>query len=236
MKNTNEVRAKNIGTHDGLTVWLVDGERVRKEIDENFVQYDHHARFRFIPADEVWIDQETNEDERKYFLENVSWERKFMSEGMTLEEAIKKADSLEQHDRRSSPRIRRILENHHARKESLEKIHRKKLEEYSTEDLAIWLVDGEIVRGMYLTEYAEGGHDLVYSFVPKGEIWIEEILHPTEQKFIILHELHERFLMSEGKDYPHAHKGATIIEDHYRDHPEELEARIKEELVKNKVA
>ncbi len=232
-ENAKDIRIKNIGEHDGLSVWLVDGERVRKDIDENFVQYDYHARFRFIPAGEVWIDQETNEDERKYFLENISRERRFMSEGMTLEEAVEKADALEKRERREDPRVKNILHAHHARKLALEKIRKEKLDEYSSDTIRVYLVYGEFVRDIYLVEYAEGGHDLVYSFIPKGEVWIEEVLHPSERKFIVLHELHERFLMSQGKDYPHAHKGATIIEDHFRENPEGLAARIQEELLKN---
>jgi hypothetical protein len=235
MKTHENVHIQNIGEYDGLSVWLVDGEKIRKDIDENFVQYDHHARFRFIPSDEIWIDQETNADERNYFIENILRERKFMSEGMTLEEAVEKADKQEARERREDPRIKTILKAHDTRKKSLEKIRKEKLNEYSSDNIHVYLVYGEFVRDIYLVEYAEGGHDLVYSFIPKGEIWIEEVLHPSERTFIILHELHERYLMSEGKDYPHAHKGATIIEDHFRENPEGLEERIREELGKNSV-
>lgn len=233
MKTHGNVHVKNIGEHDGFSVWLVDGEKIRKDIDENFVQYDHHARFRFIPGDEIWIDQETNEDERKYFIEHAVREHAFMDEGMSLGEAVEKADKLEAHERRESPRVKNILHAHHARKKALEKIRKEKIHEYSSDDIHVYLVYGEYVRDIYLVGYSEGGHDLVYSFIPRGEVWIEEVLHPSERKFIILHELHERYLMSEGKDYPHAHKGATIIEDHFRENPDGLEERIREELGKN---
>lgn len=234
MKKNKDIYLKNIGTHDGLCVWLVNGERVRKDLDENFVQYDHHARFRFIPRNELWIDQETNEEERKYFLETVSKERAYVNQGMTFEEAVEKADTLQQRERRKSPRIKRILRLHHARKKALERIRKKKLHAYSTEFLSVYLVYGKFVRDLYLVEYAEGGHDLVYPFIPQGEVWIEEVLHPRERKFIILHELHERALMLQGKDYKHAHKGATIVEDRFRENPKGLDARIKKELLKNK--
>lgn len=215
-------------------MWLVDGEAIRRDIDENFVQYDHHARFRFIPKGEIWIDHETNEDERNYFLKNIVRELQFMSEGMTLEEAVEKADRIEARERHRNKRVQHILNAHDRRKKALAKIRKEKLEEYSSDSIQVYLVYGEFVRDIYLVAYAEGGHDLVYSFIPKGEIWIEEVLHPSERKFIILHELHERYLMSQGKDYPHAHKGATIIEDYYRENPkEDLEVRIHEELKKN---
>ena len=86
----------------------------------------------------------------------------------------------------------------------------------------------------FLLDYCEGGHDKVYPFIPKNEVWIEKAISHQERKFIILHELHERYLMSQGKSYKNAHIGATEVEDHYRENPkEDLEARIKEEMVKN---
>ncbi len=39
--------------------------------------------------------------------------------------------------------------------------------------------------------------------------------------------------MGEGKDYAHAHRGATEVEDYYRDHPADAPRRIDEELIKN---
>lgn len=233
MRNNEGVYLKKIGDHGDLEVWLVDGSLVRRDLDENFTEYEHHARYKFIPANELWIEKDTNEDEWKYFLENVDLERKYISEGMTLEEAVEKANGTEQKDRRRSPRIQKILDSHHARKEAVKKIHKEKLAEWSTDYLSVWRIDGEIVRALYLVDYADGGHDLVYDFVPKKEIWIEEVLDEKERKFILLHELHERFLMSQGKDYPHAHEGATIIEARFRKDPRGLEERMREELAKN---
>ncbi|MCX6735623.1 MAG: hypothetical protein NTZ13_00895 [Candidatus Parcubacteria bacterium] len=233
MKNNEHVYIKKIGDHEGFEVWLVDGSLVRRDLDENFTEYEHHARYKFIPANEIWIEKDTNEEEWKYFLENLDLERKYMEEGLSLEKAAEKANAQEQKDRRHSPRIQKILDSHHKRKEALEKIHKEKLTEWCTEYLTVWRIDGGIVRALYMVDYADGGHDLVYDFVPKNEIWIEEVLDENERKFILLHEMHERYLMSQGKDYHHAHEGATIIEAHYRKNPERLEERMKEELEKN---
>src|SRR3990167_9498325 len=101
-------------------------------------------------------------------------------------------------------------------------------------DCAVWLVDGNLVRSFFLLDYCEGGHDLVYPFIPKKEICLEEALSPEERKFIIFLEIHERYLMSRGKSYKNAHIGATEVEDYYRENPrEDLEARIKEEMGRN---
>jgi len=238
MTNKEQYLIKKITEKDGMSAWLVDGEKIRKEIDENFVQFDQHAHIPFIPTDEIWIDKESNEDERKFFIDHVLREREFTNQGMTLQKAIAKASRLETHIRHSLPRARKILESHHSRTEALAKIHQEKWNEYSTDDFTVWLIDGEAVRDLYDNEYAEGGHDLVFPWIPHQEVWIEKILSPKERTFILVHELHERFLMSPaggGKDYPHAHKGATIIEDRFREseNEEELKARIREELNNN---
>ena len=95
-------------------------------------------------------------------------------------------------------------------KEILEKIRVKKWSAYS-DIITVWRVDGKIVRDYFLIEYADGGHDKVYSFIPKNEVWIEEVLPDDEAKFILLHELHERYLMCNGKDYALIHVTACWI-------------------------
>jgi hypothetical protein len=40
-------------------VWLVDGEFIRKNISEDFVNYDQHYHLNVIPEDEFWIDKES---------------------------------------------------------------------------------------------------------------------------------------------------------------------------------
>lgn len=223
---------ENLGERDGYHIWLVDGEKIRKELDENFVEYDSHYHLPFIPKDEFWIDDTTIPEERNYFIDHLLKEIEYLERGLSADEATRKADRFEKKERMHSKRVRRIL-NTLSHTELVEKIHKKKLGEYSS-TVTVWLVDGKLVRDTCYVEYAEGGHDLVYSFIPHKEIWIEETLSSQEQESIVLHELHERYLMGhDGKDYVHAHHGATIVEDYYRDHPHERTARIKEEMTKN---
>jgi hypothetical protein len=234
MKKNEYVYVKRLDDYNGHEVWLVDGEAVRRDLDEDFVQYEHYGRLRFIPKNEYWIEQDTNADEWGYFLENLAREEEFMQTGMTADDALDKAADMEQTKRIHSPRVQKILASREVKKEALQKIKKQKLEKFSTEKFTIWLVDGELVRDIFMSGYAAGGHDLVYPWVPKGEVWIEEVLPEHEQKFILLHELHERFLMHGGRDYEHAHAGATIIEDRYRENPkEDIEARIHEEMERN---
>ena len=101
-------------------------------------------------------------------------------------------------------------------------------------DCAVWLVDGALIRKDMNENFVKFADSNQFGFVPKNEFWIEEALFPEERKFIILHELHERCLMDQGKNYKNAHIGATEVEDYYRENPkEDLGARIREEIKKN---
>lgn len=228
------VYVKKVGIFGPYTVWLVDGEYVRKEISEDFVEFEHHIHLHHIPVDELWIDHETHFRERHFFIETAITERMLTEKGLPEKTAHKKVIREEARKRAQAiPKNLRGLSEKH--EELVKHIHKNLLQEFSTPTLRVWLIHGKPVRDFFLTEYALGGHDRVYPFIPEGEIWIEDVLMEQERRFIILHELHERFLMGEGKAYREAHHGATIVEDRYRDYPAKLEERIREELAKNNV-
>ena len=231
-KPAHSYHIKNIGVVDSVSVWLVDGGRVRKDLSENFVQSSHHAHFPFIPIDEFWIDVDTDFHEHRFFMDRFFAERILIKNGAKLEKAEEIGAILEQHEREESL-SREILKLKDSRKSLIEKIHRKHFAPYSSDQLAIWIVDGKLVRDLLFLNYDAGGHDRVYPWIPEQEVWIEEALPKEERRFILLHELHERFLMGTGKKYPEAHHGATIIEDHFRNAPKGLEERIQEELKRN---
>lgn len=88
-----------------------------------------------------------------------------------------------------------------------------------TDDLTIYLVDGEQIRDHLYLDFTEGGHDLRYDFIPDNEVWIEKMKDPTEHEFILVHELHERRLMELGADYDHAHVRANVVETKCRNNP-----------------
>ena len=229
-KNIYVKKINNVGDY---AVWLVDGALIRKEINENFVKCADSNQFGFVPKNEFWIDEDLDPKEYQYFIDRFIYEKGLLDSGENYAKADKKADEFERNERQNSAEVLQIYESKHSKKDLLEKIKIKTIEKYS-DKIKIWLVDGNLVRSFFLLDYCEGGHDLVYPFIPKNEIWIEEALSPEERKFIILHELHERCLMGQGKSYKNAHIGATEVEDYYRENPkEDLETRIKEEMRKN---
>ena len=232
-RHTNPYHIKNIERTNGISVWLVDGERIRKDLNENFVQSDHHGRFPFIPTDEFWIDADTDFREHRFFVDRFLAERALVENGTKPEKAEKIGETIERREREDAL-PKKTLRLKETRETLIGRIQRKRFEPYSSDALAIWIVYGKLVRDLLFLNYDAGGHDRVYPWIPDREIWIEEALPEQERGFILLHELHERFLMGTGKKYPEAHHGATIVEDRFRNAPKGLEMRIQEELEKNK--
>jgi hypothetical protein len=227
MKKPYIKKADEIGP---LTVWIVDGQHVRKNIDEEFTNFGQHYRFRFIPVHEFWIDKEHGLGEEHFFIDHLLVEHRLMAGGMLYDKALERADAVERKERRKTELIQEISKL--PKKEIVENIHKRLLKKYSG-TVKVWLVKGELVRSLYFIDFTEGGHDKVYHFVPRNEAWLDDDIGPGERKFVLLHELHERHLMSLGWPYFKAHRSASRIEYHCRAHPEELEANLRLEAEKN---
>ena len=222
---------KKLDQIGALAVWIVDGQFVRKNIDEEFTNFGQHYRFRFIPLHEFWIDAEHGLGEQRFFIDHLLVEHRLMAGGMTYDRALEKADAVERRERHKTELIREI--SRLPRKGIVENIHKRLLKTYSG-TVKVWLVKGELVRSLYFIDFTEGGHDQVYHFVPKNEVWLDDDLGPGERKFVLLHELHERHVMTLGWPYFKAHRSASRIEYHCRAHPEELEADLRLEAEKNR--
>lgn len=229
-KNIYIKKIDKIGSYE---IWLVDGSYVRKVINENFVEYDYHFNHDFVPKNEFWIDEQSNQEEWKFFIDRMFMEQGLMKTGENNEEASKKGALLENKERKEELNRHPLDRSIKSRSELLARTKKNILNKYSGK-IKIWLVDGKIVRDYFLVDYAGGGHDKVYGFIPKDEIWIDKVLNPNKIKFTVLHELSERRFMSEGGKYSESHKRATLVEDYYRDHESGIEDKIKEEIEKQK--
>ena len=210
-----------------IKVFLVDGKYIRKKINEEFTNYGQNYLFQFIPKNELWIDNAREMGEEKYYIDSMLAMRRFLAEGLSHDEAVKKADTIEKRERAKSKIMQEIIKIKNKEK-LVEKIHKELLHDYKK--IKIWLVKGELVRDLFFLDFTEGGHDKVYSFVPKKEIWLEETISPEERKFILLHEIHERNLMIKGLSYDDAHMSASKIELHCRKHPEDLKEKMNKEI------
>jgi hypothetical protein len=225
---------KKIMTISRFVVWFVDGKYIRDQMDEEFTNFGQHYRFKFIPELEFWIDDERTPGEEEFYIDHMLIENRLMAEGIRYDEALQKADLVELRERRKVDYIKKGIKPGVKKEEYIAKVHQNLLHSYS-KYLHVWVVDGELVRDLFFIDYTEGGHDKVYDFIPPREVWLDDDLQPKEIKFVLLHELHERHLMTKGFDYPKAHRSASHIEYFCRHHPEELEAKLGEEIEKNRI-
>jgi hypothetical protein len=216
----------------GFTVWQVDGNYIRNNVEIEFTNFGHHLDFSFIPEKELWIDFEGSPDETNYYIEHMLCSYKLMSEGKDYDYALVKADSVERIMRLNSEKYQRLYGLRNIKispKEILKRFHKKFI--YKTgKGLNVWITDGELVRDVYFIDFTEGGHDKVYSFIPPNEVWIDDDIPPGEIDYIILHELHERYLMSGGMVYDEAHELSSSLELSCR----KKQKDIKIELLKEK--
>lgn len=78
------------------------------------------------------------------------------------------------------------------------------------------LTNGSILRNTVDVDFVGGGHHYVYSYIPENEIWLEN-LAPSEQRFILVHEIVERLIMKYRKwDYDESHATANFVEAMFR--------------------
>ena len=80
----------------------------------------------------------------------------------------------------------------------------------------VYRVSGTTVRKRHV-EFVQGGHGLVYRWIPKTEIWIERMSDRKDECAILFHEVKENRLMRyHGLKYEAAHKIANFDEQRIR--------------------
>jgi len=207
-----------------LVIWLVDGEYIRGQIDEEFTNFGQHFRFSFIPKNELWLDQEATPDERAFFIDHLLTEWRLMHDGASYDEALAAADDVERRERKRNGDALPIGPAGSAGFAHVRCLHT------TANGLNVWLVNGRLVRDKYDIDFTEGGHDQVYTFIPEREIWLDNDVEPEEWGFVLLHELHERNRMAnDGIWYDAAHAESSRLEWRCRHHPNELDAALEAE-------
>jgi hypothetical protein len=220
-KNTSAPpRISMVEERGSLKIWIVDGSYIRGHIDEEFTNFGQHFRFRYIPENELWLDQEAEHDERKFFIDHLLVEHRLMKAGRPYAEAIVEADRQERKERRLAGDVRKATGSG-AVPPTGQSMH-EKLWKRLENAVTVWIVNGRLVRSTFDIDFTEGGHDKVYEFVPSDEIWIDDAIVEQERGYILLHELHERNRMSTGWPYSRAHAESSRIEYRCRHHPDEL--------------
>ena len=211
----------------GHQVFIVDGSYIRGHIDEEFTNFGQHYRYHYIPKNELWIDQEGDSNERKFFIEHLLVEHRLMEKGASYGKALAEADRTERKERRRAGDVRKLTHNGKKLPEGKDVHERlwKKLEN----GISIWIVSGRLVRSVFDIDFTAGGHDYVYEFVPDKEVWIDDDIEEFERGYVLLHELHERKRMADGIPYQKAHAESSRLEYHCRRHPDELHGALAAE-------
>ena len=78
------------------------------------------------------------------------------------------------------------------------------------------LVDGDRVKLRHSMDFIEGGNDQAKSYIPRGQVWIDQNVAPHDRPPIEIHELVERALMRRGVPYEPAHTRANLNEREVR--------------------
>lgn len=207
--NNESFYIKKIGSRGKIIIWLVDGNKIRRDLDIEFTNFGQHFRFPFIPEYEFWLDKEAVPNERRFFIEHLLTEWRLMKDNLSYFEASEVANKKELSEREKAGDLKKVTDENgqllinKLRCRFLKKVNDK---------ISIWLVFGRLVRSVFHVEFTEGGHDLVYKYIPKNEVWLDNDLLFQERPYVILHELYERSLMEKGIGYDEAHDKANEIE------------------------
>jgi hypothetical protein len=206
---------RRVLTHADYTVYSVNGFAVRNVArpDEEFGNFATREQFPdLIPEGEIWISQKLATREGLFFIANAlvrlarsaaGATEKAEEDGLSVERLLReKINGIEFRDGKPHKQVPREVY----------------LERYITlpdpkGEVEVWLVDGNLVRSYYKTDYTEGGHGYVYPWVPKKEVWVEDGVDRRELPFIVCHEYIERRLMrDEGMEYDPAHEACSQFE------------------------
>ena len=211
-------------------IYTVNDEKIRNfaEYAEEFSDYGVNIgkkglatlNFKFIPKDEIWIAKSIKPAERHFIISNALTYIKGIERGLDPGDSYENALAKEKSERTKDALNKLHIKNYKTagnptHKDIPKKVYAKKYGAIKDvkETVNIFLINGEVVRDLYKTDYVEGGHAYVYDWIPIDEIWIEKIVKPV----IILHEFLERTLMKYKKfPYVRAHIAASKAEFEHR--------------------
>jgi hypothetical protein len=186
-----------------FTAYIIDGEKARMQ-DESITNWATAANSKIVPENEIWIDKEAHPDEYPTMLEEALVYQRARESGKPNSQAMKLAD------RKAADEFGSAQKTANKRKpyDPNVKVEERKLG-VAPDGSNIFLVNGDKVRKLIDPDFTEGGHDLVYKFIPKHTYWIDNQVAPAERGYMLAHEMAESPLMAKGKSYEQAHKIAS---------------------------
>jgi hypothetical protein len=79
------------GIREGISIWIVDGYLVRKNIYPDFGFSGNDLSYHFIPQKEIWIDGQVSCEETEYSITTELKERKLLEDGKSYDDAYSDA-------------------------------------------------------------------------------------------------------------------------------------------------
>ena len=77
-------------TRDGISIWIVNGANVRRDVFPDFGFSGNDLAYYFIPKNEIWIDAQVSCEETEFSIRSELSERKFMASGDEYDVAYEK--------------------------------------------------------------------------------------------------------------------------------------------------
>jgi len=226
-KHVDEVYRYKMGKVQNYDIWIVDGNQVRLKIFSSFLYGGNEQRYPFNPKGEIWIDNAISCEEYYLTLAHELNERHLMAKfGWKYITAHDSSLSLEQTIRHSNEErcqaheasLKKVSATDYSNIKEIKGISDSiqiqniyRIPMGSREGIAIWIVDGYMVRKNIYPDFGFSGNDLSYHFIPPKEIWIDGQVSCDETEFSIATELKERKLIEGGKSYDDAYSDAIDI-------------------------
>ena len=176
-----------------IKVKLVDGFKIRNTIDVDFAVIGNHDIYPYIDRNEIWFDKVFSK-EKDFFV------RLFRNRIVLIKKY-------------GYERAKEILRTKMTAIVS-EKIKLRLIEK--EQSFSVYLVNGSAVRKSFDPSFCFGGHYMVYKYIPKNEIWIDNAALPKERKYVMVHEIYELKLMKKKMSYNNAHDYACAAEKEAR--------------------
>lgn len=170
----------------GIRIRLVDGTLIRNSIDINFAGWGSQADYLYVPSDEFWVERKLEFEAQRLLTIATFYENTPAASGDALRQLVK-----EKFAHGGLP------------------IHPRMMPGYPP---PVRFVNGYEVRLKLDPLFVMGGHPLVYDYIPKGQIWIDDTSPADEYRYTIAHELHEYELMKKGESYHNAHDFSLALE------------------------
>ena len=205
-----------VATHEGYGVYTVNAFAVRDvaQPDEEFGNFATQDQFPdLIPEGEIWLSNKNLDAEGVFFIANALTQMKMKAEGVGEDAAYTAGLNVERRLREKLTGIKFRAGRPHKRVPPRVYVRHYITLPDKEFPIDVWVVDGNVVRSFYKTDYTEGGHGYVYRWVPKDQIWVEKDLDRRELPFIVSHEYIElRLMRDQGIDYDTAHSICSRVE------------------------